>query len=248
MLKIAQARISGCLYHAINSLCLFMLSGMVLTACTLPRRKDLDPSSFNRQVSVMPVQNLTIIFEEVVPGRPFKETVWDNVSGPFWDVEEAKQIGFTQNYKPQFFAIPPVLLPVAAQSGMNLIDTRILIPFGNVLSAMFDSAARKSFATSRICFDETCVNRPIASDLLKIKIDKFLVWESPLNHLNLYTKGKSTRAVSGKIIKEYEFEKSMLSQKVGGILTTHSRVMDEMNRLSNQFAEELTAEILEKGL
>ncbi len=221
---------------------------ILLTSCALPRRKDLDISSFNQKVSVIPVQNITIKFEEAIPGKPFKETVWDNVSGPFWDVEESRQIGFTQNYKSQFFAIPPVLLPVAAQSGVNLINTRILIPFGNVFSTMFDLAARKSFAASRICFDDVCINKSPGSDIFRIKIENFLVWESPLNHLNLYTKGKSTHIVNGKIIKEYEFEKSMLSQKLGGVLSTHSKFMNEMNKLTNQFAEELTGEILEKGL
>jgi hypothetical protein len=229
--------------------CLFtVVTTMLLTSCALPRRKDIDVSSFNQKVSVIPVQNITIKFEESVQGKPFKETVWDNVSGPFWDIEESRQIGFTQNYKPQFFAIPPILLPVAAQSGVNLINTRILIPFGNVLSSMVDSAARKSFVASTICFDDMCVNKSSAPNILKIKIDNFLVWELPLNHLNLYAKGKSTHILNGKIIKEYQFEKSMLSQKLGSVLSTHSKFMNEMNRLTNQFAEELTAEILEKGL
>jgi hypothetical protein len=220
----------------------------LLASCTLSRRKDLDITYFDRQLSVPAVQNLTIHFEESVPGKPFKETVWDNISGPFWDVEESKQIGFTQNYKPQFFAIPPILLPAAAQSGVPLIDTRILVLFGNVLSTMFDSAARKNLPAFRICFDYSCVNKSTTSDILKIKIENFLVWESPLNHLNLYVKGRSGHVLNGKTHKEYPFEKSMLLQRLGSVLSTHNRFMVEMNRLSNQFAEELTAEILEKGL
>jgi len=221
---------------------------MLLTSCTLSKRKDLDVSSFNQKVSVIPAQNITIKFEESVQGKPFKETVWDNVSGPFWDIEESRQIGFTQSYKPQFFAIPPVALPVAAQSGVNLVNTRILIPFGNVFSTMFASAASKGFTTSQICFDDSCVNKSSTPDVLKIKIGTFLVWESPLNHLNLYAKRNSTYIQNGKIIKEYEFEKPMLSQKLGSVLSTHSTFMNEMNRLTNKFSEELTAEILEKGL
>ncbi|MCE5195373.1 MAG: hypothetical protein LLF28_08015 [Nitrospiraceae bacterium] len=221
---------------------------MLLTSCSLPRRKDLDISSFNQKVAVTQVQKITIKFEESVEGKSFKETVWDNVSGPFWDIEESRQIGFTQNYKPQFFAIPPVLLPVVAESGLNLVNTRILIPFGNIFSGMFESAASKSFTASQICFDDLCMKKSSAPDILKIKIVKFIVWESPLNHLNLYAKGKSTHMLNEKIIKEYEFEKSMLSQKLGGVLSFHRTFMNAMDKLTNKFSEELTAEILEKGL
>jgi hypothetical protein len=184
------------------------------------------------------------------------ETVWDNATGPFWDVEESKQIGFTQDYSK--------FVPVAATAGVfggaiggavvgvtlgpELVNTRIVIPFGNAFSNIFDSAVQKNFTASKICFDDMCVNKLSPSNILKIKIDNFLVWEAPLNHLNLYTKGKSTHMFNGEIIKEYNFEKSMLSQKLGGMLSTHSKFLNEMNRLINQFSEELTVEILEKGL
>lgn len=41
---------------------------------------------------------------------------------------------------------------------------------------------------------------------------------------------------------------TLLSQKLGGMLSPHSKFLNEMNRLINQFSEKLTVEILEKGL
>jgi hypothetical protein len=40
----------------------------------------------------------------------------------------------------------------------------------------------------------------------------------------------------------------VLDEKVGGLLTTPGRFVDEMNRISNLFVEALTAEILSRGL
>ncbi len=113
---------------------------------------------------------------------------------------------------------------------------------------MFLSASQKHFPDSRICFDDSCVERSSAPDVLRIKIDNFLVWESPLNHLNMYAKGIASHLQNGKPVKEYQFERSMLSQKVGGVLSTHGKFLDEMDRITNAFSQELTAEIFEKGL
>lgn len=228
-------------------LCLLIFTTF-LTSCAWPRRNDLELTPFSQKITAPTVKNIQIMLEESVLGKPLNETVWDNASGPFWDIKESKQIGFTQHYKPQFFAIPPILLPVVAQSGANLIDSRIVIPFGNILSSKLDSAAQKNFQTSKICFDEKCVNNPSNSDILKVKIENFIVWEQPLNHLNLYVKGKSDYLHNGNQNKEYVFEKSTLARKLGSVFNTHSMLITEMNRMSNQFAEELTAEILEKGL
>jgi hypothetical protein len=36
-----------------------------------------------------------LFLEPVIPDMPLKETVWDNDSGPLWDIEESDKIGFT---------------------------------------------------------------------------------------------------------------------------------------------------------
>lgn len=41
------------------------------------------------ETSVVPgAQPILVRFEEKLAGKPLSETVWDNVSGAFWDVEE----------------------------------------------------------------------------------------------------------------------------------------------------------------
>lgn len=218
----------------------------VLSSCALPRRKPVQIAPFNQNLPVVSNETIVIRFEESVPGKPLNQTVWDNISGPFWDVTESKQIGFTQHYKAQFFAVPPPLLPTVAQSGANLIDTQIVIPFGNIFSAIVESAAQKNSQPAVFCYDEDCLKRSSIPAILKLRIEKFFVWEAPLNHLNLYVKGKSSYWRSGAIVRDYEFERSMLSQKLGSVFSTHSAFMDEMNRLSNQFARDIVAEVFSK--
>ena len=113
---------------------------------------------------------------------------------------------------------------------------------------MFASAIRKHFSQALICGDAECVRRSAGIPLLTVKIDRFLVWEAPLNHLNFYVKGNSSYSESGGVAGNYEFERSMLGERLGSLLSTHSKFIDEMNKLSNAFAEGLTAEIIERGL
>jgi hypothetical protein len=73
----------------------------LLTACGITlspvKRKPLEIGLFKTQLPSHS-QKMLVRFEDTVPSKPLSETVWDNVSGPFWDVEESQQIGYTQNY------------------------------------------------------------------------------------------------------------------------------------------------------
>lgn len=239
--------------------CLLLFS---LLSCAQSGRKPLETPSFGQTLSGLPGERIVVRFEEFVPGKPLSQTVWDNISGPFWDPAESRQVGFTRSYKPQFFYIPPAMIPIYAKSGINLNDTQILMPFGQILTQMFESAARKNFPQAVLCDDESCVQGAGTATVLRIGVEKFFVWEAPRDHLNLYVRGKSSCLRNGTV-KEHRFEKSMLYQKVGGLLspysreidekvggllTTPDRFMDEMIRMSQLFAESLTVEILQKGL
>ncbi len=213
----------------------------LLSSCTLPRRKSLQVTTFSQTAPAVPRKQVVVSFEQAVPGKPLNETVWDNISGPFWDVKESKQIGFNQHYQPQFYAIPPASVSTVK------VDTRIVIPFGNIFSTVVGSAARAHFAEAEVCYDANCVQRAEGKPLLSVKIEKFAVWEAPLNHLNFYAKGRSSYRENGTA-KNYEFEKSMLQQKLGSVLSTHNKMIGEMSKLANQFADELTAEIFKNGL
>ena len=228
------------------------LSISISSCTTLPRRQPLDTTPYTLQLPLGDAENINIIFEEVLPGKPLNETVWDNKSGPFWDTQESNQIGFTQDYK-KFVpvAVSAGLLGgaiggavVGAAAGPALVDTRIVIPFGNVFSTTFESAIKNNLKHYSICFNPACKSQAPSQNELRIKVEKFYVWEGPLNHLNLYAQGESRYIKAGDATKEHRFEKSMLSQKLGTIMSTHKSFMKEMNRISNLFAQEITTDII----
>lgn len=241
-------------------LCCLVL--VALVSCARSGRKPLETPSFGQTLSVPPGERIVVRFEEHVPGKPLSETVWDNISGGFWDPAESTGVGFTRSHKPQFFYIQPATIPIYAKSGINLNDTRIVMPFGQILTRMFEAAARKNFSQSTFCDDETCVLGAGSATVLRVGIERFFVWEAPIDHLNLYVQGRSSCLRNGAV-KEHRFEKRMLYQKVGGLVSPYSRVidekvggllttpdrfMDEMIRMSQWFAESLVAEVLQKGL
>ena len=238
----------------VNCVILFSIS---ITSCTtLSRRKPLDITPYSQQLSLGNLEDINIIFEEVLPGKPLNETVCDNASGPFWDIRESRQIGFTQDYK-KFVpvAVSAGILGgaiggavVGAAAGPKLVDTRIVVPFGNIISGTFESAMKKNLKNYSICFNPSCKSQSPSQNELQIKVEKFFVWEGPLNHLNLYVKGESRYRRAGNIIKEYAFEKSMLSQKLGTVMSTHRSFLKEMNRISNSFAQEITTDIIKNTI
>lgn len=229
--------------------CILLLICMSVS-CAWDRRKPLSEAAFEKE---LPVQHAKIIvyLAEVVPEKPLLETIWDNVNGPIWDVTESKQIGFTQHYKPQFFAIPPVLLPAAAQSGISLVDTRIVIPFGRIFSGVLEAALKKAELDYQICYDKKCISDAVAASnqqALLVQIKHFYVWEYPLNHISLYADGSSSFSRQSGDIEKYDFGRQILRYELGSVLSTHSHFMRQMDMLSNKFAQELVLDILENSV
>lgn len=229
----------------------FAVAGIILaclfSACSIDwdRRKPLVVQDVTQQLPVYS-DIVAVYFEESVPNRPLVETVWDNVSGPLWNVEESNRIGFTQTYSGPAPLLPPGFL------GVIVIRTRIVMPFGRTFTGVFESALRRSFSKYSVCFDNACFNRSMTqggpSKLLQIKISSFYTWEGPTNHLNLYAKGScKIFNKEGTLLNEYPFEKSVLSHKLGNIFNTHSNFIDAMNTLLNQFCEGLTTELITKS-
>lgn len=226
---------------------------LIFTSCaSLDRRKPLEIESYKQKISLSSLEGIKIVFEEVIPGKPLNETVWDNAKGPFWDLKESNQIGFTQDYTK--------FIPVAATAGIiggaiggaisgvavgpDLVKTRIVIPFGNVFSKNIESAIENNIENYSVCHGPKCSVPSNSNSVLKLKIREFYVWEGPLNHLNLLVKGDSALFEKGIVKKEYEFEKAMLSQKLGGIMSTHASFMKEMNNLSNKLGQDVATDIL----
>jgi hypothetical protein len=218
-----------------------------LSGCAWPRRSDLIIDEIENTNVTYPY-NVTVLFSEVIPGKPLKETVWDNVNGPFWDQKESQQIGFTQNYQVNNFLIPPAMLPLMAAAPDITIDTQIIIPFGNIFSSVFESGVKRTFKGYKTCFTERSPILQNSENLLQIEVDSFYVWEYPLNHINFYVKGDTLFTKNDQIVKIYSFEKKFLQKKVGGIFNTHKSFIKEMNRLANVYAKEITVEILQNSI
>lgn len=233
--------------------CLVLLLFSMSACTTLARRTPLEIAPYSQQLSLTGLEDIQVVFEETLPKKPLSETVWDNAVGPFWDVEESKQIGFTQDYSK--------FIPVAASAGIiggaiggtvvaltagpELVNTRIVIPFGTIFSKTFESAVAANSKKYSVCFSPNCNLQESIPNLLKLKINQFYVWEGPLNHLNLVVKGKSEYSKNGRVVKEYAFEKSMLSQKLGSMMSTHASFMREMNRISNTLAQDVSTDIMD---
>ncbi len=236
--------------------CLIFLSISITSCTSLSRRKPLEITPYSQQLSLTDLEDINIIFEEVIPGKPLNETVWDNATGPFWDIKESEQIGFTQNYS-KFMPVAAVAgvvggaiggAVVGLTGGPELVNTRIVIPFGNIFSKTFESAIKNNIKNYFVCYTPSCASQSSAQNSLKIKINNFYVWEGPVNHLNLVVQGKSKYSRSGNVIKDYEFEKSILTHKLGTMMSTHSSFMKEMNRISNSFAQEITTDIIKNTI
>jgi len=228
-----------------------MIAVMLFSSCALPRRTPVVINSISQDLPRYS-NGIIVYFEESIPGKPLHETVWDSARGAFWDVKESGQIGFTQNYKAPMLIVPPVLMPVAAKSGVPLVDTLIVIPFGKIFTGVFESALQKSSPKYTMCFDNDCARKhrdEYSTYAMKIKITDFFVWEGPLNNINFYVKGYCLPMdANAPGVMQYVFEEKILNYELGGVLSTHSRFMDEMNKVSNQLAEKITLNIFSNGL
>lgn len=229
--------------------CLLLILAMV-PSCRWSRREPLHEPAYTKTSTTNDSQ-LLVIFSESVTNRPLDETVWDNVSGPFWDVKESHQIGFTQNYQPQFYLMPPALLPLAAKSGAHLVDSRLVVPFGRIFARTVQSAANKSFTHVFVAYDQSqaalITNKYPVDFYLKVGIENFLVWENPLNHINFHIKihGEMFDAKSSQN-KACDFERDSLENDLGGVFSTHASLIAKMNETTNRFAEETVTEMLLK--
>ena len=79
-------------------LLVLLLAASFLAGCGITlfptKRKPLEITFIEKDLPTRS-QKILVKFQEVIPDKPLKETVWDNVYGPFWDVEESQRIGYT---------------------------------------------------------------------------------------------------------------------------------------------------------
>jgi hypothetical protein len=209
-------------------------------------RRPLVVQDMARQLPTYP-DTAVVYFEEAIPTKPLLETVWDNVTGVFWDAGESKQIGYTRNYS----GVMILPLPIGVAATMRT-HTRIVMPFGRSFAEVFESALRKSFSKYFMCYDNSCLTTSTAQNghakVLRIKIESFATWEDPRNYLNLYAKGLYiVMNDDGTAHSEYQFKKSILKSRMGNVFNTHDSIIDTMNDLLNELSADLTAEIITKS-
>lgn len=202
------------------------------------------------QSSLQPDQRkLLVKFEEVIPGHPVSETVWDNVSGPFFDIIESKQIGFTQDYGKLAAGTTVAGIPGGLVAGMRPDYTRIVIPFGRIFEEEFKAGLSKTFPNAIACATKECEATSLNPQYtVDIKVSQFKIWEKPLNHLNLKaTIDCTVRSTIGNA-PEYSFQinKQLDSYPLASGLATSQSVIREMNKASNQFSAEIVEDILKE--
>lgn len=148
-------------------------------------------------------------------------------------------------------AIGGAVVDLAA--GPKLVDTRIVIPFGRIFSEVMQSSLKSAFPNAAVCRDESCESSVLKTGqpkyVFRINVTTFQVWEEPLNHIDLNA-SITTRAFRPDQMNDPEFafetQKKLSHQSIGTVMTTSSGFIAEMNRISNNFAESLSNEILEK--
>jgi hypothetical protein len=228
----------------------FVFSSGCGTTLSPVKRAPVQISGFETSLPLNP-EKVLIRFESTLPGTPLAETVWDNVTGAVADLEESKQIGFTQNYS--------MLVPAAAVGGIiggAVVGTqpgytRIVIPFGRIFENMLLSGLQKIFPNLSTCFDDLCEREKLRSlaprYVVRLKVSEFQVWEAPLNHLNMkgVVECKAYRAsMTNQPSHSYDARHQVTNQPLGSIMTTSSGFIKEMNTISNEFAGKLSEQLL----
>lgn len=234
---------------------------------TLPRYKDAEP----RYVSAASAKSLNapavILLEPVIVGKRFDEVVCDNVLGAFWNPEEAKQIGFTQNYAE---ALPKILPLVAfeASLGRNIgggrvasgqsslgfdqikIDSRIMVPFGTYISRNVEQALSASSSDSKVCFDAACLEeqrrRFPTYRTATVRFTKFRVAEDNPNKLTLIAEGTVLIDEQGHR-RDVPVKYEIIDRSISSEGYTHAsflRVMDKMaNEMSSSIAKQIVSAV-----
>jgi hypothetical protein len=242
-------------YRYVLRVALIAMVAVLMSGCgvTLSPVKRAPLQISPMETSLRPVsQKVLVRFESTLPSQPLAETVWDNVSGPFADAVESKQIGFTQDYSTLIPATVVGGAVAGAVVGTQPEYTRIVIPFGRIFEEVFESGLQKVFPNSLVCSDDSSESKKLRSaapaQLIRLKVTKFQVWEKPLNHLNL----KATMeckvyraAVTDQPAYVFEIRHEVANQSIGSIVTTSAGFIREMNKISNSFADVLSEEILE---
>ena len=230
------------MHRNIVRLSFLLVVAQFFSACMLLnpiKRRPIENISFQKKLKSVE-KTILVHFAENIPGKPLVETVWDN-NGAFWNEEESKQIGFTQNYK---------IIPVPGTVTAVNTGTIIVIPFGRYFTEMTKSATQVSFRISTFCYDTSCVKEALSKQTfdysLSVGIKKFRVWETYLNKINysteiIYVFQGMTGGKNNGVVK-----KTLTDKSIGSPLSTSYSFIATMKELTHKFTEELVFDLFRK--
>jgi hypothetical protein len=227
----------------------FIVASFLLPGCMLinpMKRMDLGEVSFKKPLPNVE-KRVVVLFEEVVPGKPLNETVWDSAIGPYWDQDESRQIGVTVSYR-----VDPVIMSGGATAATTAQGARWVVPFGPLISYMMKSALEQHFLGGDICYTDTCVRNAIASghvgSLLRVR-PAFRVWTPSPTSLTLnYSSDISFGVYSSPSFELSRSGRSFLSKpdmKLNRIISY--KAISEMRDYSKEYAEEVVWDVLTKA-
>jgi hypothetical protein len=220
-----------------------------LSGCMLfnpVKRMSLEEIDFKKSLPRTD-KHVVVWLEEVVPGKPLNETVWDSASGPFWDQEESRQIGLTVSYQ-----IDPLIMPTGATAVTTAKGALWVVPFGPLMSGMMKSALDQHFLGSVICYDAACADAAIASthadSLLRVR-PTFRVWTPSPTSLNLNYASEVTFGVYSSsslgLVRSGKSNLTRENMKLNPIISY--KAISEMRDYSKEYMEAIVADLLTKA-
>jgi hypothetical protein len=229
---------------------------------TLPRYKEAEPhyAGSAKKLSAP----IVILLEPVIVGKRFDEVVCDNVLGAFWHPEEAKQIGFTQNYA----EILPKILPLVAleaslgknigggrvasgQSSLDFdrikINSRIMVPFGTYISRNVEQLLSAASGDAKVCFDAACVEEQRrqfpAWQTATVRFTKFRVAEDNPNKLTLVAEGIVFIEEQGHR-REIPIKYEIIDRSISSEGYTHASFLRVMDRTANEMSSGIAEQVV----
>lgn len=194
---------------------------------------------------------LIVEFEPVLPDKSFEETVWDNVSGAIWDPSESRKIGFSQDYQGSLFAVtlpPGVAQGMVASGSLPVVKSRIMVPFGRVVSDHMVQLAAQASTQATICFTERCAalakERTPGHRHVRVRFERLSVQERTTNRLTLEGQGRVIVEDPGQPLNTAAFSRQLVDQSVTSEGGFHSDFVRAMNKIVNEFASQVVMDIL----
>jgi hypothetical protein len=221
---------------------LVLLAAWLLAGCA-PKAQyaPLERVSFNQDLPVHEGRTM-VLFEPIFPGKPLRETVWDNVEGARWSHYESGRASWV----PTENLVTRISGPPVSQNRLEAGDQvlhQMTVPFGAILTAKYKGAFDRAYPGWRVCEDEQCLqthSKLMDFDrIIRIKVDRFDLWEQPPGYVNFYMHGTWTETkANGLETRTVRYEKERLQVRLDGDGYQDNDRARQLLQLINNFAEE----------